>query len=182
VTIRTKDVEDFELTPGLAEALTGSLDASYLEYFTAASSGRSTKESEKRIAAVPEDKRYLTRVLDSLDTAFADFDSETVKLDLPHMQNRRRLAHQTPAFWCLRSRRDVFFRPRTTESILSCAMPFYHRVYGLGELQFITTCTHRERHLVNCRAWNSAEPTAENSICTTLKRTEVSYLKQTEVS
>ena len=89
VTIRTKDVEDFELTPGLAEALTGSLDPSYLEYFTAASSGRSTKECEKRIASVPEDKRYLTRVLDSLDTAFADFDSETAKLDLPHMQNRK---------------------------------------------------------------------------------------------
>ena len=39
--------------------------------------------------AIPEDKRYLTRVLDSLDTAFADFDSETAKLDLPHMQNRK---------------------------------------------------------------------------------------------
>ena len=88
-TIRTKDVNDFELTPGLAEALTESLDASYLEYFTAASSGRSTKECEKGIAAIPEDKRYLTRVLDSLDTAFADFDSETAKLDLPHMQNRK---------------------------------------------------------------------------------------------
>jgi len=24
-----------------------------------------------------------------LDTAFADFDSETAKLDLPHMQNRK---------------------------------------------------------------------------------------------
>jgi hypothetical protein len=88
-TIRTKDVKDFELTPGLAEALTESLDASYLEYFTAASSGRSTRECERRIAAIPEDKRYLTRVLDSLDTAFADFDSETAKLDLPHMQNRK---------------------------------------------------------------------------------------------
>jgi hypothetical protein len=89
VTIRTKDVEDFELTPGLAEALTGSLDASYLEYFTAAVSGRSTKEGERRIAAIPEDKRYLTRVLDSLDTAFADFDSETAKLDLPHMEKHK---------------------------------------------------------------------------------------------
>ncbi len=34
-------------------------------------------------------KRYLTRVLDSLDSAFADFDTETAKLDLPHMQNRK---------------------------------------------------------------------------------------------
>jgi hypothetical protein len=88
-TVRTKDIKDFELTPGLAEALTASLDASYLEYFSAAGSGMSTKEAERRIAAIPEGKRYLTRVLDSLDNAFADFDTETAKLDLPHMQNRK---------------------------------------------------------------------------------------------
>ncbi len=86
--VRVKDVSVFELTPGLTDALTASLDASYMEYFTAAYSGKSTKEAEKRIAAIPENKRYLTRVLDSLDTAFADFDDETAKLDLPNMQNR----------------------------------------------------------------------------------------------
>jgi hypothetical protein len=49
----------------------------------------STEEAGRRIAAIPEDKRYLTRVLDSLDSAFADFDTETARLDLPHMQSRR---------------------------------------------------------------------------------------------
>ena len=44
--LRVKDVKDVELTPGLADALTASLDASYLEYFTAAGSGRNTKEAE----------------------------------------------------------------------------------------------------------------------------------------
>ena len=34
--MRVKDVNVFELTPGLADALSASLDASYLEYFTAA--------------------------------------------------------------------------------------------------------------------------------------------------
>jgi hypothetical protein len=34
--VRLKDIKDVELTPGLAEALTASLDASYLEYFSAA--------------------------------------------------------------------------------------------------------------------------------------------------
>ena len=87
--MRVKDMNIFELTPGLAGALAESLDSSYLEYFTAACSGRSTKEAERRIAAIPEDKRYLTRVLDSLDSAFADFDDETAMLDLPHMQNRK---------------------------------------------------------------------------------------------
>jgi hypothetical protein len=84
-----EDVKDVELTRGLAEAFTASLDASYLEYFAAAYSGTNTKEAERRIAAMPEDRRYLTRVLDSLDNAFADLDTETAKLDLPHMRNRK---------------------------------------------------------------------------------------------
>jgi hypothetical protein len=87
--VRVKDVKDVELTPGLADAFTASLDAAYVEYFTAACSGRSTKDAERRIAAIPEGERYLTRVLDSLDNAFADFDTETAKLDLPHMENRK---------------------------------------------------------------------------------------------
>jgi SEC-C motif len=44
--MRVKDANVFELTPGLADALSASLDASYLEYFAAACSGRSTKEAE----------------------------------------------------------------------------------------------------------------------------------------
>ena len=45
------------------------------------------------------------------------------------------------------SRRDILFRPRAVESILFCAMPFYHRVYSPGELQFITTSTYRRTPL-----------------------------------
>ena len=87
--VRTKDLSAFELIPGLADALSASLDAAYLEYFAAACSGASTKDAERWIAAIPEEKRYLTRVLDSLDSAFADFDTETAMLDLPHMQSRK---------------------------------------------------------------------------------------------
>jgi hypothetical protein len=86
--VRVKDLSDFQLTAGLAEALTASLDVSYREYFVAACSGMSTKEAQRQIAAIPEDRRYLTRVLDSLDNAFADFDTETAMLDLPHMQTQ----------------------------------------------------------------------------------------------
>jgi hypothetical protein len=89
VSVRVKDLSDFQLTPGLADALTASLDVSYRQYFAAACSGMSTKEAERQIAAMPEGMRYLTRVLDSLDSAFADFDTETAKLDLPHMQNHK---------------------------------------------------------------------------------------------
>jgi hypothetical protein len=87
--VRVKDLSDFQLTPGLADALMACLDASYLEYFTAVCSGNSPTEAERRIAAIPEERRYLTRVLDSLDSAFADFDTETAMLDLPHMENRK---------------------------------------------------------------------------------------------
>jgi hypothetical protein len=86
---RNSKLRACELTPGLAEAFTASLDPSYLEYFAAAYSGMSTKEAQRQIAAIPEDRRYLTRMLDSLDNAFADFDTETAKLDLPNMQNRK---------------------------------------------------------------------------------------------
>ena len=67
-------------------------------------------------------------------------------LDYHQKPKARRLA-QTPAVWCLRSRRDVLFRPRAVASILSCAMPFYHRVYSPAELQFITTSTYRHAPL-----------------------------------
>ena len=56
--VRTKDLSAFELTPGLADALSASLDAAYLEYFTADCSGTSTKEVVRRITAIPEEKRY----------------------------------------------------------------------------------------------------------------------------
>jgi hypothetical protein len=87
--VRTKDLKFLEWTPGLAEVLAKSLDASYLEYWSAGHSGRGKEEIQRRIAGIPEERRYLTRVLDSLDGAFADFDSETAKLDLPHMQGRK---------------------------------------------------------------------------------------------
>ena len=45
------------------------------------------------------------------------------------------------------SRRDGLFPPRTVASLLPCAMPFYHRVYSPGELQFITTTTYRRTPL-----------------------------------
>ena len=69
--MRVKDLRDFELMPGLAGALSASLDPAYHEYFVADLTGKSTKEAERQLAAIPENKRYLTRVLDSLDTAFA---------------------------------------------------------------------------------------------------------------
>jgi len=41
------------------------------------------------------------------------------------------------------SRSDPLSRARAAESILSCTMPFYHRVCSPGELPFITASTYR---------------------------------------
>ncbi len=117
--VRVKDVKDVELTPGLAEAFTASLDASYLEYFTAACSGMSTREAERRIAAIPEGNRYLTRVLDSLDSAFADLDTETATLDLPHMQSRKPEA----------IKRYLEFRPQQFKMLLDAVEDYVEEKY-----------------------------------------------------
>ncbi|MGO8788483.1 MAG: hypothetical protein ACLQVL_14035 [Terriglobia bacterium] len=45
------------------------------------------------------------------------------------------------------SRRDLLFWSQAIGSILFRAMPFYHRVYCPGELQFITTSTYRRTPL-----------------------------------
>ena len=71
--MRVKDLRDLEWTPGLADALVNSLDPAYIEYFRAAFSGASTEKAEGAIAAISEDKRYLTRVLDSLRAFWATF-------------------------------------------------------------------------------------------------------------
>jgi hypothetical protein len=89
VNLRPKDIKCLEWTPGLSEALARSLDASYLEYWSAVCLGKGKQEIRRRIAAIAEEKRYLTRVLDSLDGAFADFDTHTAMLDLPHMRERK---------------------------------------------------------------------------------------------
>jgi hypothetical protein len=49
--MRVKDINVFELTPGLANALAASQDASYREYFRADVLRTSTKEAERQIAA-----------------------------------------------------------------------------------------------------------------------------------
>jgi hypothetical protein len=117
--MRVKDLKIFELTPGLADALSASLDASYSEYFTAACLGLSTKEAELRIAGIPEEKRYLTRVLESLDNAFADFDTETAMLDLPQKKS-----HKPDAI-----RRYLEFRLRQLKMLLDVIDGFVEEKY-----------------------------------------------------
>lgn len=43
---------------------------------------------------------------------------------------------QTPAFWCLRSRRDVFFPRQAVRSTLSPALPLYQQEARLTRSSF----------------------------------------------
>ena len=43
---------------------------------------------------------------------------------------------QTPAFWCLRSRRDVLFPRQALRSTLSPALPLYHQEERLTRSSF----------------------------------------------
>src|SRR5205809_7435761 len=57
----------------------------YMEYYERAMTGQDYKEALAAIASLPLEKRYLFRVSQCLDWALADFDGETIKLDLPYM-------------------------------------------------------------------------------------------------
>jgi hypothetical protein len=59
---------------------------------------------------------YLTRVLDSLDSAFADPDTETAMLDLPHMENRKPEAIKCYLEFRLRQFKMLLIRLRITWS------------------------------------------------------------------
>lgn len=54
---------------------------------------------------------------------------------------------QTPAFWCLRSRKDVLFPRQALRSTLSPALPLYHQEERLTRSSFEETQTPKGRCL-----------------------------------
>jgi hypothetical protein len=78
-------LKDIDFDP-LGEALTDSPEMKpYLDHYREVMQGRSGQHTLKAIAALPKSKTYLHRVMQQLDLAFADWDSETVKLDLANL-------------------------------------------------------------------------------------------------
>ena len=65
----------------------------YTDYFMKAySNDGSGAESALRVLRdLPLEKRYTWRVFSALKWAFADFDDECVKLDLPHIPEAKRI-------------------------------------------------------------------------------------------
>src|SRR5262245_16609831 len=57
----------------------------YINHYGALVTDGESEQTLKAIASLPVEKRYITRVMQCLDWALADFDSETVKLDLPYL-------------------------------------------------------------------------------------------------
>jgi hypothetical protein len=59
----------------------------YIRYFTATYSNYDSSDQLTTISDLPLDKRYLTSLVNRLDFAFCDFDSESLKLDLTFLNS-----------------------------------------------------------------------------------------------
>jgi hypothetical protein len=57
----------------------------YIDHYCAVMTGRDSERTLRAIAELPVEKRYLSRALQCLDWALADYDSSTVELDMPYM-------------------------------------------------------------------------------------------------
>ena len=93
--IRMMKIGDLRVDP-VAEQLARSEDMRpYNDYFTAAlrRDNDAIKSALELIAQLPTVKRYTHRVLFHLQSALADCDSATIKLDLPYM-NSADVVHQ----------------------------------------------------------------------------------------
>lgn len=87
--IRTKDLK----TDPLADELSKSeAMRPYMNYYDAVfkHDAQSAENALAVLKDMPVEKRYIWRVISSLKWAFADFDSSTVKLDLPHIPDARK--------------------------------------------------------------------------------------------
>jgi hypothetical protein len=59
----------------------------YMDYYCAAMTRGDVEKALTVIAKLPLNKRYVSRVVECLDWALADYDGETVRLDLPYLPN-----------------------------------------------------------------------------------------------
>lgn len=68
----------------------------YIDHYCALMQGGDSNKTLGVIAALPVEKRYLSRVIECLDWALADYDSSTVSLDMPYMPD---LEDQKEKLW-----------------------------------------------------------------------------------
>ncbi len=85
-------LKDIKIDPLAKELVTSEKAKPYLDYFKKALSNDAAGAlaALKVLQELPLEQRYTWRVLSALKWAFADFDDECVRLDLPHIPEPKR--------------------------------------------------------------------------------------------
>lgn len=91
--IRWIKTKDLQADPVANELANSEAMRPYMDYHVAALSNdpQAAQNAVAIIKGLPVEKRYIWRVVSTLKWALADFDSNTLKLDLPHLPEGRRL-------------------------------------------------------------------------------------------
>jgi hypothetical protein len=90
--IRTVKVMDLKGDP-LAVDLAGSAAMRpYMNYYEAVvkNDHQAAEDATQQIKHLPLEQRYIWRIMSALKWGLCDFDSKTVKLDLPHLSDEER--------------------------------------------------------------------------------------------
>jgi hypothetical protein len=87
--IRRIKIKDLKVTPLGEELVNSEAMRPYLSYAIAelTVSAQAMQDSGAIIKNLPLEQRYIWRVLRALESGFADFDSYSIKLDLPHLDD-----------------------------------------------------------------------------------------------
>ena len=90
--IRWMNTKDLQTDPVADELANSEAMQPYMNYVSAAlkNDAHAVDGALALIKNLPVEKRYVWRVVSMLKWALADFDSSTVKLDLPHISEARR--------------------------------------------------------------------------------------------
>ena len=91
--IRWINTKDIQADPVANELAKSEAMRPYMNYHVAALKN-DLHEAHNALAVIkdlPVEKRYIWRVFSTLKWALADFDSNTVKLDLPHIPGARKV-------------------------------------------------------------------------------------------
>lgn len=85
-------VSEIAIDPLAQELVRSEQSRPYTDYFTKAYSNDAAgvESTLRTLRDLPLEKRYTWRVFSALKWAFADFDDECVKLDLPHIREKTR--------------------------------------------------------------------------------------------
>jgi hypothetical protein len=90
--IRWMKTKDLQADPVVYELSNSEAMRPYMNYYDAVlrNDVQSTQNASAALKDMPVEKRYIWGVISTQKWALADFDSSTVKLDLPHIPEARK--------------------------------------------------------------------------------------------